>query len=290
MANVKAIDARIKSVQSTEQITKAMKMVAASKLRKVQSLLGPMRSFRDACANVLDTLLIDDGSLDNVFARKRNPVKKVCYVLFVGNRGLCGVYNTTILKYMQEIAAKETRDYVVVVCGRWGRDVIEHSGMKIGRFFSEFSDAPSATEALDLTYYLRELYASGEVDEVQLVYMSFVSALGQEPVTKQLLPVKVQSEARKGMQGVQSILFVPDKADVFDSVISLCLNNRLYYTMLEAKCGEHSSRMIAMTAASDSTKELIAQLQLELNRARQSAITTEINEIVGGAAALKKKQ
>ncbi len=290
MANVKAIDARIKSIHNTEQITKAMKMVAASKLRKVQSLLGPVRSFTESSAYILDTLLVDDGSLENVFAQKRNPVKKVCYVLFVGNRGLCGVYNTSILRYMEDIASKETRDYEVIVCGGWGRDVIERSGMKIGKIFGDVSDAPSKSEALNLSYYLRDRFENGEVDEVQLVYMSFVSALGQKPVTKQLLPVKIHNEEVTQTKASGNIIFSPDKNRVFEYIISRCINNRVYCTLLEAKCGEHSSRMIAMTSASDSTNELIGKLQIELNRARQAAITTEINEIVGGAAALKKRK
>ena len=290
MANVKAIDARIKSIHNTEQITKAMKMVAASKLRKVQSLLGPVRSFTEASAYILDTLLVDDGSLENIFAKKRNPVKKLCYVLFVGNRGLCGVYNSSILKFMEDIASNETRDYEVVVCGGWGRDILERSGLKISKYFSEISDAPTKSQALDLSYYLQDLFESGEVDEVQLVYMSFVSALGQKPVAKQLLPVKIHNEEMANTQASGNIIFSPNKNEVFEYIISRCINNRVYCTLLEAKCGEHSSRMIAMTSASDSTNELIGKLQIELNRARQAAITTEINEIVGGAAALRKKK
>ena len=289
MANMRAIRTRIKSVKNTQQITKAMKMVAVSKLRKTQAGMQAMRPFAEKSQEVMNTLLSGGASLENRFIKPRKEVKKVCYVLFVGNRGLCGIYNSAIMHYMRSIAEAETRDFSLVVCGRWGRDVIAKSGMKVTETFSELSDTPNGNEALEVSEYLKDLYLSGEVDEVHLVYQHYVSALKQEPVCYQFLPAKPEAE-EKNQTGKKAFIFTPDMDCVLESVMQLSLNNKILSVMLEAKCGEHSSRMTAMTAAADNTKELIGKLDLSLNRARQAAITTEISEIVGGAAALKKKK
>lgn len=288
MANMRAIRSRIKSVKNTQQITKAMKMVAVSKLRRTQSGMNAMRPFAEKSQELLDTLLTGGSTLKNCFITPHDTVNKVCYVLFIGNRGLCGMYNSAILRFMQDIAAAETRDFCVVVCGRWGRDAIMKSKMPVLRVLDEMSDTPSATEASELTNYLRDLYRSGEIDEIHLVYQKYVSALSQKPTVAQLLPA-VQEKTLGETSGETEFIFEPSAESVLDSVMDLYLNNKVYSVMLEAKCGEHSSRMTAMTSATDSTKELIDKLGLSLNRARQAAITTEISEIVGGAAALKKK-
>ncbi|MDO4816668.1 MAG: ATP synthase F1 subunit gamma [Bacillota bacterium] len=289
MANMRAIRTRIKSVKNTQQITKAMKMVAVSKLRKTQAGMQAMRPFAERSQDVLNTLLSGGASLENPFITPRKEVKKVCYVLFVGNRGLCGIYNNAILHFMRDIAGEETRDYCLVVCGRWGKDVIQKTGMPVHETFNELSDTPNSREALEISEYLKNMYLTGEVDEVHLVYQHYVSALKQEPVKYQLLPAKpTADEQKEGNQ--KDFIFAPDMDSVLESVMRLTINNKILSVMLEAKCGEHSSRMTAMTAAADNTKELIGKLDLSLNRARQAAITTEISEIVGGAAALKKKK
>jgi len=288
MANMRAIRTRIKSVKNTQQITKAMKMVAVSKLRKTQAGMQAMRPFAERSQDVLNSLLTGGASLDNPFITPRKEVKKVCYVLFVGNRGLCGVYNNAILHFMRDIAKEETRDYCLVVCGRWGKDVIAKTGMPVLETFAELSDTPNGHDALEVSEYLKNLYLTGKVDEVHLVYQHYVSALKQVPECYQLLPAK--PETSENTAGKKDYIFAPDMSSVLESVMRLTINNKILSVMLEAKCGEHSSRMTAMTAAADNTKELIGKLDLSLNRARQAAITTEISEIVGGAAALKKKK
>lgn len=288
MSNMRAIRTRIRSVTNTQQITKAMKMVAVSKLRKVQGTMQSMRPFCKANQKLMDELLCSGEGEDNEFIAAKDSVNRVCYVLMVGNRGLCGMYNSSILKYMEEIAAKETRDYEVIVCGRWGKDVIRKSGLKVSQYLDELNDAPNETEGLELAEKLKRMYRDGEVGEVHLVYQEFVSALKQVPVCKQLLPLVPERSGEEA--GMRQIDFEPDRARVLDAVVQLYINNVVFSAMLEARCGEHSSRMTAMTSATDSTKELLAQLSLSLNRARQAAITTEISEIVGGANALKKNK
>ena len=287
MANMRAIRTRIKSVKNTQQITKAMKMVAVSKLRRTQAGMAAMRPFADKSQEIMTTLLRGGSGKENRFIKPRKEVKKVCYVLFVGNRGLCGMYNSAIVHFMQDIAANESREYSVVVCGRWGKDVIAKSGLNVIRTFTELSDTPSSNEALELSEYLKQLYLNGEADEVHLVYQRYVSALSQKPTDEQLLPATAETDT----EGKElDFIFAPDAESVLESVMQLYINNKVFSVMLDAKCGEHSSRMTAMTSATDNTTELIDKLSLSLNRARQAAITTEISEIVGGAAALKKKK
>ena len=285
MANMRAIRTRIKSVKNTQQITKAMKMVAVSKLRKTQSAMEAARPFSDRSREVLNTLLSSGGTLSNPLITPHKAVNKVIYVLFVGNRGLCGVYNSAVLKYARELIAADGRSCELIVCGRWGKDAIAKTGIRVRETFSELSDTPTAQEALSLSEHLKQLYLSGEADEIHLIYQKYVSALRQDPVTLQFLPARAESAEDTGLH---DFIFAPDKNSVLDSVLRLCLNNELFSVMLNARCGEHSSRMTAMTAATDNTKELIDKLGLSLNRARQAAITTEISEIVGGAEALKK--
>ena len=287
MANMRAIRTRIKSVKNTEQITKAMKMVAVSKLRRTQSGMQAMRPFSEKSQEVMDTLLSSSSVPENRFIKPHKEVKKVCYVLFLGNRGLCGAYNSSILHYANSVIKQSGKDYGLVVCGRWGKDVLANSSLKVVKTFSELSDTPNIDEALEVADYLKSLYTSGEYDEVHLIYQHYVTALRQDPMNVQYLPaVPEKSEHKKGPGRI--FIFEPDTDSVLESVMQLYLNNKIMSVLLDSKCGEHSARMTAMTAASDSTKTLIAQLDLKLNRARQAAITTEITEIVGGAAALKK--
>lgn len=289
MANMRAIRTRIKSVKNTEQITKAMKMVAVSKLRRTQSGMQAMRPFSEKSQEVMDTLLSSSSVPENRFIKPHKEVKKVCYVLFLGNRGLCGAYNSSILHYANSVIKQSGKDYGLVVCGRWGKDVLANSSLNVVKTFSELSDTPNIDEALEVADYLKSLYTSGEYDEVHLIYQHYVTALRQDPMNVQYLPaVPEKSEHKKGPGRI--FIFEPDTDSVLESVIQLYLNNKIMSVLLDSKCGEHSARMTAMTAASDSTKTLIAQLDLKLNRARQAAITTEITEIVGGAAALKKKK
>ena len=181
---------------------------------------------------MLNALLAGDANFEHPYLTPRRHVGRVCYVVFWGNRGLCGAYNQLLLRHLEGLVRAEARPCSVIVCGRWGRDVLH-----------------------------------------------------QTPTHRQLLPAAPEADAPAANN---NYLFVPDAQTVLDNVLELYLNNTVYAVMLEARVGEHAARMTAMTAATDSTAELIEDLNLEFNRARQAAITTEISEIVGGSAALKK--
>ena len=284
MANMRAIRSRIKSVQNTQQITKTMKMVAAANLRRTQTGMSAMRTFAEQTQQLMDALLAGGAQYPNPLLERREDVKNVCYVLFVGNRGLCGMYNHANVRFLQQLCREETRPCSVVVYGRWGRDVIAQSGLNVIETFQEVSDTPTMNDALQLADYLKRMYLSGEADEIHLVYQHFRSVLSQNPTDLQLLPAAPEAKG----EPPHDYIFEPDETTILENVLQLYVNNTVLSVMLEAKTGEHAARMTAMSTATDSTRELIAALQLHLNRARQAAITTEISEIVGGANALKK--
>ena len=276
MANLRAIRMRIKSVESTRQITKSMKMVAAAKLRKTQLAFGRLRDFADKSGEILRAMSAGTEESPNPYLHPHEKNERVCYLLIVGNRGLCGTYNHSLLRFLEELRAEEKRESLLYVAGRWGRDLI---GQADRRF--EISDTPSAQEARELTEALKELYREGGADEIVLVYQRFKSVLQQTPEKKTLLPLSLESDAEP-----PQVIFEPDAGAVLDRLTEMYLENSVHAALLESRTGEHAARMTAMTAAADNTEELIGELTLELNHARQSAITTEISEIVGGAAAL----
>ena len=309
MATMQAIRARIKSVTSTQQITRAMKMVAASKLRKVQGRMMAVREYDNYGREILKHLLIDsDIELNNPFTTPRKEVKKVAYVLIVGNRGLCGMYNSAVLHMLTDIMKEETRPYEVIVCGKWGKEVFKHRGIPVVKTFDELSDTPSILDCLEISDYLKQAYLNEDYDEIHLVYQTYVSALSQVPKNYQILPKEPQDIAVHAGFDYKppfetdeddpddepvieyDYLYEPDRDTFVDSFMDLYIARRFQEALLEAKCAEHSARVQAMTSASDNTEKLIAKLQLFYNRARQAAITTEISEIVGGASALKKKR
>ena len=284
MANLRAIRSRIKSVQNTQQITKSMKMVAAAKLRRTQTAFSALRSFADKSGEILSQVGV--GASENPYLNAHAQRNTVCYVLIVGNRGLCGTYNTALLRYLEDRQKKDGREAFLVVAGRWGKDMIPTVGIPIRRSF-EISDTPSSAEARELTDYLRQLYRGGEADEIVLVFEQFKSVLSQTPGCKPLLPL---TPPEGGVIDSSNMIFEPDRDSLLDALVEMYLDNSVHAALLEARTGEHSARMTAMTSASDNTEELIGELTLELNHARQAAITTEISEIVGGASALSSKQ
>ena len=286
MANMRAIRSRIKSVQNTQQITKTMKMVAAANLRRTQTGMSAMRTFAEQTQQLMDALLAGGAQYPNPLLEQREDVKNVCYVLFVGNRGLCGMYNHANVRFLQQVCREETRPCSVVVYGRWGRDVIAQSGLNVIETFQEVSDTPTMNDALQLADYLKRMYLTGKADEIHLIYQHFRSVLSQNPTDLQLLPAAPEAKG----ESMHDYIFEPDEATILENVLQLYVNNTVLSVLLEAKTGEHAARMTAMSTATDSTRELIAALQLHLNRARQAAITTEISEIVGGANALKKNK
>ena len=284
MTNLRAIRTRIKGVESTRQITKSMKMVAAAKLRRTQAAFGGLREFAERSSRILREVVSDGAAAGNSFLTPHAEVKRICYVLMVGNRGLCGTYNHALLRYLEDLSAGETAECFLVVCGRWGRDLVPESGLPVEHWFDSIGDTPTQEESHEVCSYLRELYSSGKADRIVLVYQRYRSVLQQIPDRKPFLPVESDET---GNSSAGRYIFEPDRESVLNNLVDLVLESTMYATLMEARVGEHSARMTAMTAAADNTEELISKLTLQMNHARQAAITTEISEIAGGAEALR---
>lgn len=282
MPNIYAIKARIKSVESTRQVTKSMKMVSTAKLRRTQYTMNRVQPFAEHCRRILECLCSGGLETQQALMQARTEIKRVCYVLVVGNRGLCGSYNSDILRYMKELAKREKKEFFTVVCGRWGEDVIAQEGLNVKRRFPELSDTPDRGESGRISDYLKELYRSGQADKIVLVYQRHKD-MGQEAVNEQLLPVV----PLKGVKA-RDYIFEPDRESLLERVADLYVDNVVYEALLQARTGEHFARMTAMTTATDNTDEMIRELTREMNTQRQAQITTQISEVIGGANALSQ--
>ena len=282
MPNIYAIKARIKSVESTRQVTKSMKMVSTAKLRRTQYTMNRVQPFAEHCRRILECLCSGGLETEQALMQARTEIKRVCYVLVVGNRGLCGSYNSDILRYMKELAKREEKEFFTVVCGHWGEDVIAQEGLNVKRRFPDLSDTPDRGESGRISDYLKELYRSGQADKIVLVYQRH-KGMGQEAVNEQLLPVVP-------LRGVKArdYIFEPDRESLLERVADLYVENVVYEALLQARTGEHFARMTAMTTATDNTDEIIRKLTQEMNTQRQAQITTQISEVIGGANALSQ--
>jgi F-type H+-transporting ATPase subunit gamma len=284
MANLKEIRSRIASVSSTMQITSAMKMVSAAKLKKAQDAITAMRPYADTLTELLQNLSgsIEDA-LGSVYATER-PVQKVLLVAITSNRGLCGGFNSNIIK---EVVNQRDNNYAgkqvdVFTIGKKGNDILSKDFSVTenrGDVFDELTFANVATVADQLM----ALYAGGNYDRIDLVYNRFKNAATQLVTTEQFLPiVPVSGE----MTSSSDYIYEPAQEEIVSTLIPKALKTQLFKALCDSFASEHGARMTAMHKATDNATELRDQLKLTYNKARQAAITNEILEIVGGAEAL----
>jgi F-type H+-transporting ATPase subunit gamma len=295
VASMRDIRRRIKSVSSTQKITKAMKMVSASKLRKAQSSLVAVRPYSDKIQEVMDHILSGGKQYENPLMIPRPEVKKILYIVMAGDRGLCGGYNVNLFRKAEQIlkARPEGTECGLVLVGRRAADYFKRRSYPIDKVFVGVGDCPDVSQGKALSDFVIKQFLDGEVDEVHMIYQKFKSVLSQVPSNAQILPIPSSASANANASAGQAehsqseYIFEPDEAAILDVVLPQYVNSTVYRLLLEAKAGEHGARMTAMGSATDNAVELIDKLTLSLNRARQAAITTEITEIVGGAAALE---
>lgn len=281
MAGVRDIRRRIRSVRNMQQITKAMKMVSAAKLRKAQQKLSAARPYANQLQGVLERLSQAPGDTVHPLLVKR-PVQKVVYVLITSDRGLCGGYNANLIRKTSGLIAETPQEVKLVTVGRKGRDFFRRGKIEFLAEFVALGDNPSFNQAKNIAQEVVRLYEQGEADEVYLLYTEFVSVIVQKPVQVKLLPI----EKPEGKQGKQYI-FEPSPDEILANLLPKYLETQIYRSILEGKTSEQGARMTAMSSATDNASDMIERLSLAMNRARQAAITKEISEIVGGAAALE---
>ena len=285
MANLKEIRNRIASVSSTMQITSAMKMVSAAKLKKAQDAITAMRPYSEKLTELLQNLSATlEGDNGGAFAEQRD-VKKVLIVAITSNRGLCGAFNANIIKQvksLQEAYAGKKVD--VLAIGKKGNDVLSKY-CTITANKSELYDALTFENTAVIAQSIMDKFAEGEYDRVELVYNHFKNAGTQIVKTEQFLPL-APAEAAADNNSTTDYIFEPSKEEIVLNLIPLSLKTQLYKAVRDSFASEHGARMTAMHKATDNATDLRNQLKLTYNKARQASITGEILEIVGGAQAL----
>lgn len=283
MPNMRDIKRRIKSVKSTQQITKAQKMVAAAKLRRAQESVVQARPFARELTQTLARLVAVAQDSSHPLLEVREP-KAVGYVVITADRGLCGGFNANLIrKTSAEI--KEFDNVSLVTVGRKSRDFFKRTGKNIVNEFVGLGENINFATAKEIADTVKELYISGRFDVVYLVYSEFVTALTQRPTTIKLLPVQAPEEGEGGSS--VDYIYEPSAEAVLNVLLPKYVETTIYRALLESKASEQGARMTAMGSATDKANEMIDKLTLTYNRVRQAAITREITEIVGGAAALE---
>ncbi len=287
MASLKAIRKRIASVKNTQKITKAMKMVSAAKLRRAQDAATSARSYADKLAELLRSVAAQASSSDatHPLLATRQTVERVQVLLVTADRGLCGAYNSNLIRKMESILAQYGKDRTrVVAVGRRGYDYFRKRGVQIVERHINLPKGPDAALANQIADRLALAYAAGEADAVLVLYSHFRSALSQVPTVEQLLPIV---PAQASDRAPTEYVFEPDPASLLDRLLREYVRVAVRRAFLEASASEHAARMTAMDSATSNAAEMIERLTLEMNRARQAAITKELMEIVSGAEALK---
>lgn len=293
---MRQIRSRIRVAKNIQQITKAMKMVAAARLKKAQDRVVAARPYSGKMREVMGSLgraLGGAGDTSHPLLEAREPVARVGVVIISADRGLCGSYSTNVLKKAVEVLAPFAPDSVrLVIVGRKGQAFFRRRAYPIAAEYGINMTGASFAEAQEVARQVRQMYVSGEVDAVYLVYSRFLSALVQRPTSAQLLPIQADdlvaaANAAPELAGGEEYLFEPDAGAILGRLLPRYVDTQIYQAMIEAVASEHGSRMTAMSSATDNAGKMISTLTLSLNRARQANITKEIAEIVGGAEALK---
>ncbi|MBN8640990.1 MAG: ATP synthase F1 subunit gamma [Flavobacteriales bacterium] len=285
MANLKEIRNRITSVQSTMQITSAMKMVSAAKLKKAQDAITAMRPYAEKLTELLQNLSATlDGEVGGSFTSQRE-IKKVLVVAITSNRGLAGAFNTNVIKQVKTVAEQyEGKQVDVYAIGKKGNDVLKKTSTVISNQTTIF-DNLTFDNVAQIANELTELFTSGAYDKIEIVYNQFKNAATQIVQTEQFLPLAPVKSDKAVSSG--DYLFEPTKEEIVLTLIPKSLKTQLYKAIRDSFASEHGARMTAMHKATDNATDLRNQLKLTYNKARQAAITNEILEIVGGAEALK---
>ena len=288
---LKEVRNRIKSVQSTQQITKAMKMVSAAKLRRAQDAITQMRPYAQKLQEMLGNIVSNsDGDVNMELAAER-PVENVMIIVVTSDRGLCGGYNSNLIKLAKQTiadkyAAQAAKGKVQILpIGKKGFESFTKGGYKVVDNFWDIFTGLSFDKVQAAAQHAMDAFANKEIDAVELIYSEFKNAATQMFVAEQFLPVP-KVEKIEGQKNADFI-FEPDKNTLIAELMPKILNTQLFKATLDANASEHGARMTAMDKASDNANELLKSLKISYNRARQAAITTELTEIVSGAAALQ---
>ena len=278
--STKDIKNRIRSMESTKQITKAMEMVAASKLRQAQNRITASRPYFEILSNTISDIVATNKDFTSPYLRQQEG-NRVLFVVIAGDRGLAGGYNSNVLKLA--VAAMEGKEATVLPIGKKAVDYFRSKGYSLlTDTYAEAADVDIG-DCFSIAKLLSRAYLSGSYDEIHVAYTNFVSVLSQTPATRQLLPLIRQESDIAGSRMIT--LYEPGPEEVFASIVPEYLGGVVYGALCESRCAEQAARRTAMDSATSNAEDMIADLSLKYNRARQAAITQEITEIVAGAEA-----
>ena len=288
MASLKEIDGRIKSTKKMKQITKAMNMVSSSKLRRAEKNTKQFEPYMEKMQDAITAIAGASKNSSHPMLRPRQ-VQRSGYLVITSDKGLAGAYSSNVLKrLMNDIKEKHTSsdEYSIIVLGQSGVDFLKNRGYEIENSLVDVPDQPSFKSIQAIAKHAIDLFSEEHIDELKIYYSHYVSVLENKPTTKQVLPLS-REDSSQGQGQMSSYEFEPDKESILSVILPQYVESLIYGTILDAKASEHAARMTAMKNASDNATELIDDLSLQYNRARQAEITQQITEIVGGSAELE---
>ncbi|MCL2041862.1 MAG: ATP synthase F1 subunit gamma [Bacteroidales bacterium] len=300
MANLKAIRTRIETVQSTGQITTAMRMVSASKLRKAQQALVAVQPYSDALLDVSGEVYSlvnqqEQNSVPNIKDDKKDALEQILLVVFSSNKGLCGPFNANVVKYTNELIKTSYRQHLqdgklrIITIGKKAGEVLEKQELPVVAHYHDLLNHINHKDVFSLSGHLLEQFQSGIYQKIVLIYNRFKTVLTQELTELQFLPLLPSSPRTEIRQSSVDFIMEPDKETVLKWLYPRMLEMTLYRTFLESMTSEEGARMTAMQQASDNAAALLKELRLSYNKARQAAITGELLEIIAGAEALSNQ-
>lgn len=282
-AGMQDIKRRIRSVDSTKQITKAMELVSSAKLRRARQRVEENRPYFEKIEETIQGILPHTKELKNPYIDQRE-VKKTGYIVITGDRGLCGGYNTNAIKKAQ--THMEGREVSVIAVGQKGVNFFRKKGYDLDGEFVSISEKPLFSDAKSIGKLAMELFQNEMIDEVNLVYTEFVSTITHKPRLIHLLPLdQKEIPKEKAVEGDEVMTYEPSAEEVLEYLIPKYVESMIYGALIDASASEQGARRVAMESATDNAEEMIDDLNLKYNRARQASITQEISEIVGGAEA-----
>ncbi|MFI5054668.1 MAG: F0F1 ATP synthase subunit gamma, partial [Acidimicrobiia bacterium] len=285
---------RIKSIQSTQKITRAMELIAASRIVKAQAAVVAAQPYSEAITQVVRDLAVGGGGGDSPLLNPRDEIRRVGFIVVAADRGLSGAYNSSVIRVAERALLAEQaqgRDYSLVVVGRKVESYFRYRGYRIDAVFTGFTEQPTYEDARQVGAAATSTVLAGDTDLVEIVYTHFVSSGTQEVVRQTLMPLAPEGDADAPTRDPETVPasyeFEPSPEGILDLLLPRYVDSRVYSALLNAAASEHAARQRAMSAATENADELMTSLSRVMNRARQDSITTEIMEIVSGAEALR---
>lgn len=288
MPSLKAIRKRIQSVKNTQKITRAMKMIATVRLRKAQANIMAIRPYANRTFEIIADIACDIEREFHPLLAVREE-KKVMVLIFTSDKGLCGSFNSNIMRSAEKFFKEEAEKgkiLSVAIIGKKGYNYFKFRQREVSHYFKNILDKPSYDKVRELACWVIEQYVKGEFDAFYMIYNEFKSVISQKVVIERLLPLEIN----KGKGEGKDYIFEPNEIFILDRLLPMYVEVELYRVLLESIASEYGARMTAMDNATENAQELIATLTLQYNKARQAAITKELLEVIGGAEALRKAE